>query len=624
MLNLDNIFNKFYPKSQTSSTGRKLYIFAWAIEIAIAGVGLIMARQFYKNSFGLENAQKVDGDGTIIALSFIVVALMEITKIPLATAFYYAGKLSWRLLFISALIFVNFSTFETMWQGFDTWYNTRIQEINKTRIEKEQIENKLKITVNQINSAPELDKKIKLVYDKINKERSAAEERRIQSNDQIAKLRSGSEAANPKIKIIEKEIARLVKLNDDDGKIRDEIRLKAKDAVGGTFELKKTAEAREEAKAQAIDSKINEREAQIKRYRDEQSRLESIGANQIAPSIEREEKNTSLIINEIENRIKAIEKNELEPLQIEKNRLASNESSLNREIEQLEKTLAAKKDQLRNEASQNQVYRIALRIKTLTVWWGSWSIFFDTEEQKIQKQINALQQYSDFLLKNNSEIVTKIEQDIKNSSNNIEKIKMLKDNLDRENNNYRSQKEKNISQLEVLNANLSNVRTLTYGGQLDESDLTQTDISTAFLLWFGTLSAVISIIGTLVALASLHLQDERMHEIRNRPIKHNIAKLMKRLNGLVLNMSKYIYRSGQNLLKPKTVEKIIEKEVTVEVEKIIEKPVVQEKIVIQEVEVPKEIERKVFVHVPFPTDDQEILKKGPIIYNDKDIIKDKK
>ena len=195
---------------------------------------------------------------------------------------------------------------------------------------------------------------------------------------------------------------------------------------------------------------------------------------------------------------------------------------------------------------------------------------------------------------------------------------MLKDNLDRENTNYRSQKEKNISQLEVLNANLSNVRTLSYGGQLDESDLTQADISTAFLLWFGTLSAVISIIGTLVALASLHLQDERMHEIRNRPIKHNITKLMKRLNGLVLNISKYIYRSGQNLLKPKTVEKIIEKEVTVEVEKIIEIPVVKEKIVYQKVEVPKEIIKKIYVHVPFPTDDQNIIKKGPIIHNDND------
>ena len=32
----------------------------------------------------------------------------------------------------------------------------------------------------------------------------------------------------------------------------------------------------------------------------------------------------------------------------------------------------------------------------------------------------------------------------------------------------------------------------------------------------------------------------------------------------------------------------------------------------------KEVERKVFVHVPFPTDDPEVIKKGPMIYNDKD------
>jgi hypothetical protein len=247
MLNLDNIFNKYYPKSQTSSTGRKLYIFAWAIEIAVAGVGLIMAWQFYNNSFEPENIQRGGGDGTIVALSFIVVALMEITKIPIATAFYYAGKLNWRLLFISALIFVNFSTFETMWQGFDTWYNIRIQDINKTRIAKEKIENKLKITVNQINSAPELEKKIKLVYDKINKERSSAGEIRIQSNNQVAFLLQGSLAANPKIKIIETEIARLVKLNENDRKTSAEIFLKAKDAVGGVLELKQTAEERERA-----------------------------------------------------------------------------------------------------------------------------------------------------------------------------------------------------------------------------------------------------------------------------------------------------------------------------------------------------------------------------------------
>ena len=56
MLNLDNIFNKFYPKSQTSGTGKKLYIMAWAIEIFIALVGLTMAYIFYKKAgFGSEN-----------------------------------------------------------------------------------------------------------------------------------------------------------------------------------------------------------------------------------------------------------------------------------------------------------------------------------------------------------------------------------------------------------------------------------------------------------------------------------------------------------------------------------------------------------------------------------------
>ena len=46
-------------------------------------------------------------------------------------------------------------------------------------------------------------------------------------------------------------------------------------------------------------------------------------------------------------------------------------------------------------------------------------------------------------------------------------------------------------------------------------------------------------------------------------------------------------------------------------------------IIEKEIEVPKQIEKKIFVHVPFPTDDPEVIKKGPMIYNDKDIDKDK-
>ena len=51
---------------------------------------------------------------------------------------------------------------------------------------------------------------------------------------------------------------------------------------------------------------------------------------------------------------------------------------------------------------------------------------------------------------------------------------------------------------------------------------------------------------------------------------------------------------------------------------------VETKVVVKEVEVPKEIEtlRKEIVYVPLPTDDEELLKKGP--FNAIDYDKDKK
>ena len=47
MPNLDKIHYKFFPKSQTASTGSKLIYFAWIIEIAVALVGLSIAMLFF-------------------------------------------------------------------------------------------------------------------------------------------------------------------------------------------------------------------------------------------------------------------------------------------------------------------------------------------------------------------------------------------------------------------------------------------------------------------------------------------------------------------------------------------------------------------------------------------------
>ena len=95
-----------------------------------------------------------------------------------------------------------------------------------------------------------------------------------------------------------------------------------------------------------------------------------------------------------------------------------------------------------------------------------------------------------------------------------------------------------------------------------------------------------------------------------------------RIGRILITLRRFITKRFVLLFKPKIVEKEIEVEKIVE--KIVEKPVIQEKIIEKEIEVPKQIEKKIFVHVPFPTDDPEVIKKGPMIYNNKDIDKGKK
>ena len=100
MVNLNNIFNKFYPKSQTSPMGKKLIIMAWIIEITVALVGFSIAASFIilgnqEIATATGTASKFNFEFIIIGLAFFVVGIMELTKIPIATALYYAVKETW-------------------------------------------------------------------------------------------------------------------------------------------------------------------------------------------------------------------------------------------------------------------------------------------------------------------------------------------------------------------------------------------------------------------------------------------------------------------------------------------------------------------------------------------------
>ena len=130
-------------------------------------------------------------------------------------------------------------------------------------------------------------------------------------------------------------------------------------------------------------------------------------------------------------------------------------------------------------------------------------------------------------------------------------------------------------------------------GEITEAELTQEDIDTAFWLWFGFLAFIISIIGTLVAFAGLHLMDERMHEIRNQPLNRRNT-IRYRFAKFFVVLTKYFSASIKSKLKPKIVEKIVEKEVKVEVDR----PVYEEKLYIKKLKFQKKLqEKKLFTYL---------------------------
>ena len=536
MVNLNNIFNKFFPKSQTSPIGKKLIYMAWAIEITVALVGFTIAASFV--AIGREETMALGGDVSssgniqyyIIGLAFFVVGIMELTKIPLATALYYAVRPFWKIVFFIALLAVNFSTFETILQGFQMSYskNTKPVEILRGQLENLIDEKKTKKGV----SSQENDIQIEIqdLQNRISNLNSDIAKINQDTNNQIAELEKQNSFSNPRIETlsnqIESEKEKIKGLYDR----KEKLELSLQNIKWNQFGIKKSTEINIENVSRDIEKKENALET-TRKERD-LALGNSVSKNE--PQIKALRDNANIKINNINNQIKEIEDNQLSTKLTSKSETTSKQDQMRNEINKLDELIDLQKKKVNQKASDNSFYQMAVMIK---VGPGQW---FWKEE-------------------------------------------ILKD--------------------------------------ITPADLTQQDLKRAFWIWFGFLAGVISIIGTLVALAGLHLMDERMHEIRNRPLDRKNT-IRYRFGKLIVTIIRYFYTLIKIKLKPITIEKIITKEV--KVDKIIEKPVYEEKIVYQKVEVPKEVTRKEIVHVPLWTQDPELLGKKIDITTENEIKKKNK
>jgi len=121
--------------------GKRLIAIAWSIEIVAASIGLfigissaISSISYYES---LEGSDAIIGStftNTFIgAAPFIIIAAVELTKIPLALGFYRTKRLGWRLLFFVTLLMLVFVTFETMFNGLERNFSALESKIQEPR-----------------------------------------------------------------------------------------------------------------------------------------------------------------------------------------------------------------------------------------------------------------------------------------------------------------------------------------------------------------------------------------------------------------------------------------------------------------------------------------------------------
>ena len=588
MPNLDKIFNKFYPQSQTGSKGKFLLNMAWTVEILVAVIGICIAIIVVINAQGTQNVEDLAGrslklnDITFGGIFFIV-AIVELTKIPLATAVYYSVRIYWKVIFLIGLLLVNVSTFETIVTGFERINRERTKVVDKkivkyhsinTQIEQLQDNANVKQFDGEIN---ELRKQRTNINKQIS-EISVNGQKRIQDIIDSGSNKPAIDQLQKQIDTLNQNISNLTNKNVE---------------LAGQIDSKLFG-----SNKKSIAASIATNEAAINNYKTEKREKE----NKVSKLIDDQGKSSSGQIEIIKSEMKSA----IEPLNDELAIIASNISGLegnktqyniddSEKIKRIKELQNTRLELISNEegtgiddlAPDSQVYRVA-------TWLKNWFIIdYNDEINKINEQIFQLEKQKVKSITERGWFDKIFSFLNKNSSLDNEAI-------DRQISNLKTK---------IIEFENKSIKAKTKISDSVYADIPSGALAAAFWLWFGVLSFIISVTGTMLAFASLVLLDPRLHILRNK--KNNTWRgLATRISKFFVLSNKFIWGKIKRFRDPNI--KIVEKEVEKIVEKIVEvEKFVGEKIVYEKVEIPKEVIRKEIVYVPLPTDDNELLKKGP-------------
>ena len=499
------------------------------------------------------------------------------------------------LIFLIALLLVNVSTFETIITGFERINRERTKVVDKLIVEYNTVKTKIE-NLSENARVNDLDVDIQQLIDQrtiISNQINniiLSDQNLIQDIKESGSNQDRINQLTEEINTINQNIKELRKQNNE---------LPEKKKSTGLFGLGSNS-----AEIKRIQDENNKQIEELKREKnskeEERSNLTQASNKNNEGRINTIEKGTEAKLKPLNEELKVIS-SKIKKLEERQAKLNISEEEKDKQLTDLENQKLELITQIDEIAPDNQVFRVA-------TWLKGWFVVdYNKEIEKINLQIFELEQQ-------------KVESITEKGW--FDKFLLIfNKNSDLDNATIDKQISRLQSQIQDFEKKMKRDQ-----NKIEESvyaDLPRGAITAAFWLWFGVLGFIISVTGTMLAFASLVLLDPRLHVIRNKKTAYWKGVSI-RLSKFFVLLNKFIWGRIKRFRDPNV--KIVEKEVEVEkvVEKIVEKPVEVEKIVIKEVEVPKEIEtlRKEMVYVPLPTDDEELLKKGPFKAPDYD--KDKK
>ena len=617
-------------------SGKKLYIFAWVIEGIAAFIGLMIAwsmgfqtYQFYVNEYGSFPLINLF-DLVLAALPFVMVASVELLKIPFCKLIYLNRSFKIRVLFSIVLVLVTFITFETLITGFERQFNNISIQVSVPQQKLAVLTKKIEYIEESISNLENttddsISEEVTLQREEAAKSRDSAIATLNAQKDQYLTI-SGGTLIKQKEQL-EIDLQRLIEERDE---VIANLESRAEaNRISKENEIDKIKDRRNEkvANTEKYFTSVSEEEqinqAEIRKANNDAIAAHRVKILDLEGYIAAAAKDSSLMsilrgdITKWEKEIASLNA-KIEKLQAENSNLGlTTIASLNAEITKILASAELEIKKIENEISLSHSNEIKDKAEIESTFLNNRKAKYDELSAIERKQILD-SKYKEEI----ASIDKQIQERQKAYNDEIDRI----DDFRRNEGKKLSQKSDEIVQLErelgpykdeqlvfgiaIMDAyeqtQIYRIAKSFYGLE-DGIIISEEQISFVAKIWFGSLAAIVSSMGIFLAFGAFifrYAGDEYKEKQRSgvigRAFRRALVARRKKYNEPRIVTEIKEVEVPKEVIKEVPVDKIVTKEVSVEV------PV--DKVVVKEV--PVEVVKKEVIHVPIYTNDPDLIKFG--------------